>query len=477
MELTQHGQSDFANGSPPTRRGGGASAIQATEGRSLIEWLRVLRDGWPAVIVCVILGLAVGAVVTLLQPTLYRSESTLATGSSRGFLDPEFASGLAPVTATVTRLAGSAAVLQGAGNAWVAAAPDAEARARRAKDLSLKWLGDHIQAQQVADSAIVNLSATAKTQTDASDLSTAAAHSLETAIANGPGSPSRAARGNTRGLVVRDFRARDKGKVSPSPTRNLLLGGNVGLVIGIVAGLALGATRRRVRRPDEMASELGIPVLGSIKVGQLGSGDDPGLTSARAHLQRLGQRDQGTVFLLTGTVRPERTAEVAEALTRTFAASARTVLVDADLSSRSISRRLQIDGGPGLGDLLDGGRGGGPQELFRPEQVTVTTVDGGGSGAEIEVLPAGEAPRDVPAALGSAGLAKSLQNLRLRYDYILVVGPGLDRPAEVIPLIAATDWSVLVTPRGERARTIESAHGLTDALAGRIAGALILNRR
>ena len=47
----------------------------------------------------------------------------------------------------------------------------------------------------------------------------------------------------------------------------------------------------------------------------------------------------------------------------------------------------------------------------------------------------------------------------------------------MIPLIATADWSVLVTPRGERARNIESAHGLADALAGRVAGAVILNRR
>ena len=130
---------------------------------------------------------------------------------------------------------------------------------------------------------------------------------------------------------------------------------------------------------EAFAAELGIPVLGSMHVGRLASGRDPGLSAARARLQRLGQRDQGTVFLLTGTVRPERTAEFAEALARAFAVSSRTVLVDADLSARSTSRRLQLDGAPGLADLLDGHRGGSAaQEMFRPEQVSVTTVNGSG---------------------------------------------------------------------------------------------------
>ena len=481
MEFRQPRQTDSLDASPAGQPVAEAPP-KAVEGRSLVEWLRILRDGWVAVVVLIVVGLLAGGAATALQSTQYRSHATLVAGSSRGFLDPEFASGLSTVAQTVTRLASSAAVLEDAGAEYVAIAPDAGTRARRQSQIKLKWLTAHIHAQQVADSGIVDLSGTGKTQKDARDLARAGAHALERAVGTGPGSvaqPTPSVRPSSRGgLVVRDFRTTDEGQVSPTPLRNLLLGGNAGLVLGIVAGLLLGATRRRVRRPDEMAAELGIPVLGSMHVGRLASGRDPGLSAARARLQRLGQRDQGTVFLLTGTVRPERTAEFAEALARAFAVSSRTVLVDADLSARSTSRRLQLDGAPGLADLLDGHRGGSAaQEMFRPEQVSVTTVNGSDHDTPIEVVPAGKEPRDVAAALGSTALAKSLQSLRLRYDFILVVGAGLDRPAEVIPLIATADWSVLVTPRGERARNIESAHGLADALAGRVAGAVILNRR
>jgi len=454
----------------------------AVEGRSLLDWLRVLRDGWPALVLLVILGLGAGLIATALQSTKYQSKATIVAGSSKGFLDPSSAQGLAPVAATVTRLAGSAAVLQGAGVRYAAASPNPAVRAQRASRATLKWLGKNLRATQVADSGIVTIAGTGPTQSDARALTRAAVRSLERSIGTGPGSNAPAGPGRRQttapagGLIVRDFSTTDQGKVSPTPARNLLLGGNVGLVLGIVAGLSLGAARRRVRRPDEIATELGIPVLGSLRVGRLGSGLDPGLSAARARLQRLGQRDQGTIFLLTGTVRPERTAELGEALARAFAASSRTVLVDADLASRSASRRLQLEGVPGLGELLDGQVTTGP-EMFRAENISVTTVNGADGGATIEVLPAGHAPSDAAAALGGTGLVKSLQQLRLRYDFVLVVGPGLDRPAEVIPLISAADWSVLITPRGERARTIESAHGLTDALAGRVAGALLVNRR
>jgi capsular polysaccharide biosynthesis protein len=488
MDSTQPGEMDPAEAgtrgkAPLAPRTPWASA----EGRSLVDWLRVLRDGWPAVILLTLLGIGAGVGTTLRQPTQYESKATLVASSSSGFLNPEFAGGFAQVAATVTRLAGSAAVLRGASVQYLASALDPATHARRQRQTSLDWMSSHLQAQQVADSGIVELSGQADTQADARDLTNAGASSLERTIAAAtaatlPKPAPRTRRTNTApstvvptSAAIRSFQTRDNGKVSPTPTRNVLLGGNVGLALGIVAGLALGATRRRVRRPDEMASELGVPVLGSVRAGHLGPGINPVLSAARARLQRLGQRDKGTVFLLTGTVRPEWTAELGEGLARAFAASSRTVLVDADLSSQCASRRLNLEGVPGLGELLDGHRPGHP-ELFRPEQVMVTTVNGDGD-SEIEVLPAGETPPDVSAALSGNALVRSLQNLRLRYDFILVVGPGLDRPAEVIPLISAADWSVLVTPQGERARTIESAHGLTDALAGRVAGALIVNRR
>jgi Mrp family chromosome partitioning ATPase len=483
---------DFTNGTRETSSPATSGRTAPAEGRSLLDWLRVLRDGLPAVIVLTLLGLAAALVVTSLQPTEYRSEATLVAGSSRGFLEPEWADGLGPVANTVTRLASSKAVLDAAAREYVASAPDPEAQRRRREDVSdFDWLREHLTARQVADSGIVELIARAETQRDARDLTRAGAQSLEEKIAEGPGSaipaPRTPRRGGSgapgdeaaRGIVVRDFETTDEGQVSPTPFRNLVLGGNVGLVLGIVAGLGLGARRRRLRRPDEMAAELGIPILANVRVADAANGVPRGLSAARARLQRLSGDDQGTVFLLTGTTRSERTAQIGEALARAFASSGRTVLVDADLSGQHASRSLDVHGMPGLGDLLDG-RGTQPG-LLRPEQALVTTVDGesGSAGGGLEVLPAGEAPGDVAASRGAPTHARSIQNLRLRYEFVIVVGPGLDRPEEVIPLAEVADWSVLVTPRGERASTFEAARdlALTDALAGRVAGAIVVDRR
>lgn len=449
-------------------------------GRSLLDWLRLLRDGLPALLVLVALGIGAGLLATSLQPTLYQSKSTLVAGSSRGFLEPEWADGLPAVATTITKLASTAAVLDVAGREYVAASGDAQTRSRRSGQISQDWLEDHLKAKQVADSGIVEITGEADTQADARALTRAGADALKRQIGSGPGAsvpvnPDQPAAGN-RGIVVRDFRSVDEGQVSPTPLRNVLLGGNVGLLLGVVAGLGLGARRRRLRRPEEMAAELGIPVLATVSGDR--KGFDRGLGAARARLQRLAGDDEGTVFLITGTARAERNAQIGEALARSFAASVRTVLVDADLSGRFASRNLDVDGDPGLADLLNG-RGSQPG-LLRPEQVLVTTVKGNEDGhGQIEVLPAGAAPSDAAAALSGAALERSIRGLRLRYDFVIVVGPGLDRPDEVIPLSSAADWSVLVTQRGERASAFDSAGAMaaSDALAGRVAGAVIVDRR
>jgi Mrp family chromosome partitioning ATPase len=475
---------DFTNGD---RQGSPRGPASGPAGRSVLDWLRVLRDGLPAVIALLLAGLAVGGLVTALQPTQYRADATLVAASSRGFLEPEWAQGLAPVAQTITRVAGSAAVLRGAAAGYVASAPTPADRARRQRETGLKWLRRHLTARQVADSGIVQLSGKASTQADARALTESGARSLQHLVETGPGSnvptgpaPVGRAKGtqSVRGIEIRNFQTADDGRVSPTPVRNLLLGGNAGLVLGIVAGLVLGARRRRLRRPDEMAAELGIPILATVPAAGSGEGVSRALGAARARLQRMSHPDHGTVFLLTGTASPERAAELGEGLARAFAASSRTVLVDADLSAQYASRHLNLDGLPGLGELLNGRL---PQQhnLLRPEQVLVTTANGSDHEAEIEVLPAGEAPADVAAALSGATLARSIQSLRLRYEYVIVIGPGFDRPEEVIPLSSVTDWSVLITPRGERARTFEAAHALalTDALAGKVAGAVIVDRR
>jgi tyrosine-protein kinase len=449
----------------------GSGSVAGSD-RSLLDWVRLLRDGWWALVAVIALGAACGVLATTLQSTQYEAEATVVSSSARGFLDPETADGLPAVTDTLTRLVGSAGVLGPAATEYAALAADPATAARRRKTASLKWADDHVQATHVGESSIIKIAAEAPTQSDARDLARATAHALELAAAAVP------PRERNRGVLVRGFRTSNSGKVSPSPVRNVLLGGNAGLVLGVIAALLVGSGRRRLRRPEEAAAELGVPLLGTVQLSRNSPvSADAGLAAARARLQMLRYGDEGIIVLLTGTARADRLAEVGEGFARSFAAAdARALLVDADLSGQTTSRRLAVGHKPGLGDLLDGREREAPVSGgIRSVSDVIFSVNGTGSEHEIAVLPAGQNSHAVDD-LSSHKLPDSFAALRREYDYVVVVAPGLDRPAELIPLLEAVDWAVLLAPRGVQARKLRGAYEIGDALTGRLAGTLMINR-
>jgi capsular polysaccharide biosynthesis protein len=433
--------------------------------------LRVLRDGIWALVVLVAVGVGVGLAATQLQPVRYQTDGTVVVSPSRGFLDTQGADALPAITDTITRLVKSPAVLQPTAQFWAASAPTAQERQKRLKTASLTWLDNHVSAQQVAASSIIKISAVSSRRHDAQDLATAAINALTQVVDQRPGSQ----RG--KGIVVRGFLTADQGKVSPTPTRNLLLGANAGLLLGLVGALMLGSARRRLRRPEDTAAELGVPLLGRVQLPRKGRvGEDSGLTAARARLALLKPRGGSAVYLLTGAVGPDRIAQVGEGLARLYAgSSSRVLLVDADLSSRSATQLLDLSDRPGLGELLNGHAPQADQDPGFLQQLLATSEADDGPG-RLTVLPAGSKLGDPASALGGQGLAKALDGFRHDYDVVVVVGPGVDRPGEVIPLLAAADRAILLAPDGLPAQRLRPARELADALADRVAGTLVVNR-
>ena len=67
--------------------------------------------------------------------------------------------------------------------------------------------------------------------------------------------------------------------------RNNLIGINAGVLLGVLLALAVGLGRRRLRRPAEVAEELGIPVLGVVSRSRRPKPlADRGVAAARARL-------------------------------------------------------------------------------------------------------------------------------------------------------------------------------------------------
>jgi len=224
--------------------------------------MRVFRDGWIAFVVVLAAAVAAAALVTLRQPTLYGAKGILIVSPVRGFLDPSGAGNLATIADTIRRLPSTTALTTGTRERYARSAPSpAVAAERRAK--SADWVSAHVAADRIPGSSMIEVKGTAGTETDAVDLTRAAVESLSAYVNDSPSSslPDQFPAGVA---VLTPTVGEAQGKVSPAPLRNNLIGINAGVLLGVLAALALGLARRKLRRPAEVAEELGIPVLGVV---------------------------------------------------------------------------------------------------------------------------------------------------------------------------------------------------------------------
>lgn len=451
--------------SPPPRIGrlqsedssaGGTPGAQQT----LADWLRFLRDGWLALAIAIVVATSGGVLATLRQSTEYRATGSLVVTPRNGFLDPNGADALPALTDTVVRLAETPAVLAGARVRYVRSENFAASSTRR-QIPTIAWLQARLSATQVANSSIIEISATAPTQRVATDVIRATLSSLE-AFVNRPqtrGAP-------TAGIVVRVVsQAEPDGRVSPTPTRNVLIGANVGALLGIVFALIVGSRRRRLRRPAEIAAELGIPLIGT--VSRDGSA---GMAEVRARLiHDVRARAEQLTLIVTGTVPPDKIAKFSRSLVESIHdAGLRPVLVDADLSTQASSRLLSVSDRPGLAEVLESGDSRALALRFAAAVATPS---------EIDILPAGQSSAEATALLNTDRLLQIIGSLRERYDAVVVAGPDLDRRAEAIPVLAAADSALLLVNSGIFAERLRDARRLGADLEQRFAGVVVIDGR
>lgn len=425
--------------------------------RTLRDWLLLARDGWVAVVALTAVGIACGLLASRVQPVVYQSVGTLVVSPSSGFLDPSLAQQLGPLTTTVERLIGTPTVLVPTRKRYIGYATDTSLGKDRAKH-GTDWVSEHLRVSQPTDSSVIEITGQAGTQRDASDLTRATVLALSAVIAD-------LGKDKVNAITVHIFAAADdRGQVSPIPSRNLVIGVNLGFLLGIPAALALGAMRRRLRRPQDLTAVLDAPLLARVRTGRRAAGD-PGLALARAQMQALGLGERGDIVLVTGTVSPQRIAEIATRLVRSFSEThRRAVLVDADLSNRSASRHLLVSERPGLGDSLNG------HTVQQKAYASMVVVSEGPS--PVMVLPAGAKFSNPSAALGDRRLPGVVDGLRNDYDVIVVAGPGLERQAEIVTLTPLIDHAVIVTVAGTSAKALAPAR----LLGRRVFGILLVDR-
>lgn len=251
------------------------------------------------------------------------------------------------------------------------------------------------------------------------------------------------------------------GKSYPRSKLVLLLSLLIGLVIGVAAAAVRAMFDGSVRSPKQLRQALGLSILGLLPSRRCEPGTDPETSNwievIDAPLSPFGEamRDfklsvrhacggrSGYCLGLLALEPDEVTSAIAVNLAALFEASGTpTLLVDADLHERRLTRRLVAGPTIGLAEALRG----------RPLDPPVHE-----SRTKAHLLPAGAAQSSADAAdlLDSAMLPALLAKLKEDFGTILVDLPALSRARAAAPVL---DGCILVCRYGRTSlRALEDA--------------------
>jgi polysaccharide biosynthesis transport protein len=258
------------------------------------------------------------------------------------------------------------------------------------------------------------------------------------------------------------------------PTSNTALqiipaGLALGLALGLGLAILLDLLDKRVRYPEQVAADLRLDIIGAIPLVH------PGRPSVEEQAQlvesfrtlRLSLRHQFNAsepvsFTVTSTGPSEGKSFVSSNLALSFAeAGFRTVLIDGDTRRGAIQQAFGVPQKPGLVDYLQG-------TSTLDETVYPTSYE------RLSLVPCGSRHRQAPEMVTTAEMESLLDELRARYDVVIVDSPPLGAGTDAYALATLTGGLLMVLRVGVTDRKMAVAKLETmDRLPIRPLGAVL----
>jgi tyrosine-protein kinase len=274
-------------------------------------------------------------------------------------------------------------------------------------------------------------------------------------------------------------------KIRPTPTRNAVLAGLLGLVLGLALALLAEALDRHVRSEHELEQSLELPLLARLpkpprklqKASELVMLTEPGSVHAEAYrkfrtsLEFVNPDDFARTIMVTSAIAFEgkstTIANLAVALAR---ARRKVVAVDLDLRAPSLSRLFHVGNRPGITDVamkrypLDQVLRPVALGALRPSAQELAHVNGSGSAEHtngagqvdglLHVLPAGTLPPSADEMLQDTRLTALLDQLAADFDLVLIDAPPLLAFGDAMILSAHVDAIFAVARLGRVQRPV-----------------------
>jgi len=268
--------------------------------------------------------------------------------------------------------------------------------------------------------------------------------------------------------TVPDVRILDPAIVPQRPVKNtaprlLLMGLLAGLGLGMVGAIVLDRADPRVRYPEQVSRDLGLPILGAVP--HLRAKDTAEVVEALrgVRLNLIHMYGSGPLLVTVTSPGPgDGKSFLSANLALTLADGGhRTLLVDGDLRRGVLHRRFKASRRPGLVDVLLGATG--HDKIVQQTQYP-----------RLALIGCGTRTQRAPEVLGSPAMTELLNEMRGRYDAIVVDSPPLTAGVDPFILGTATGSLLLVLRTGHSHRDVTGAKlEVLDRLPIRLLGAVL----
>lgn len=269
--------------------------------------------------------------------------------------------------------------------------------------------------------------------------------------------------------TVPDVRVLDPAIVPQRPVKNtaprlLMMGLVAGLGLGVVGAVVLDRMDRKVRYPEQVSRDMGLPILGVVPHLRTKEPADviEALRGVRLNVIHEHGPSRPLLLTITSPGPGDGKSFLSSNLALAFAEGGqRTLLLDGDARRGQLHRRFKTNRQPGLVDFLRG-------EATLDQVVQQTAYP------RLHLIGCGTRTQRAPEVLGSPVMGDMLAKLRPDYDVIVVDSPPLTAGVDPFVLGTLTGSLLVVLRTGHSNREIAGAKlEVLDRLPIRLLGAVM----
>ncbi len=272
------------------------------------------------------------------------------------------------------------------------------------------------------------------------------------------------------------------GETSLQSSRQLLIGGVLGLLVGLLAAFVRDRLDQRLKDEAQLAEALpGVPIIARIpRIGRRAASRQA--AAERFHLLRsdlaaLSADGRAGDFLLVTSAMPGegKSSTAANLAVATAQRGDAVTLIEADLRNPELSRSLGLNG-PGMAGVLRG-------EATIEQAIQSAELRAGGkgglprlaSGGEVPFISAGEMGSDHRRLLNGDRLSDFLSQLSQRTSAVVIDGPPLGMFSDMAVLARLVDHVIVVVRLGHsRRRALGRLQDQLERAETEIVGVVVL---